>query len=108
MKKIKHIKDIQLEKMQLRIKQLEQEKKIRESWNDLKEQLNPRSYIEHKLADSVFKKSEKGSLVSDVLSYGAALLSTKFAEIAEEKIESTLQKGVEKLVEKINPGHGKK
>ncbi|HLG41543.1 MAG TPA: hypothetical protein VI461_17820, partial [Chitinophagaceae bacterium] len=41
MKKIKHIKDIQQEKMRLHILQLEQEKAIRSDWVELKESLRP-------------------------------------------------------------------
>jgi hypothetical protein len=108
MKKIKHIKDLEVKKMQLRIRQLEQEKKIRAGWNELKDQLNPGIFIKEKLAENTFNKSAKGDLLSDAIGYGADVLSKKFTEIAGEKIESTLQRGVEKLIEKLKPGSSKK
>ena len=104
MKKIKHIEDIQTEKMQLRIKQLELEKRIRINWNELKENLNPRIFVEQKLAESTHKKSERGHLFSDALIYGVGYLSRKLSEIAGQKIESTMQKGVEKLAQKLKVG----
>jgi len=108
MKKIKHIKDLQLRKMELRVKQLEQEKKILNNWNELKEDLNPRSFIKDKLAENSFTKSSKESLFSTALGVGAGLLSKKVTEIAGQKIESTLQWGVEKLLGKLKSGSSKK
>lgn len=104
MRKIKHIEDIQSEKMRLRIKQLELEKRILTNWNELKEYLNPRIFVENKLAESTHKKPEKGRLFSDALIYGVDYFSRKLSEIAGQKIESTMQKGVEKLAQKLKVG----
>ena len=101
MKKIKHIEDIRLEKMQLRIKQLELEKRIPQSWKELKEGLNPQIFLENK-AESTYKKPESGRLFSNALLYGVDYLSKKISEIAGQKIESTMQKGVDKLAQKLN------
>ena len=107
MKKIKHIKDLQVRKMELRIKQLEQERKIRNNWNELKEDLKPRNFIKDTLADNTFTKSSKESLFTTALGFGAGLLSKKFTEMAGQKIESTLFGAVEKLINKLRPGHKK-
>lgn len=99
MKKIKHTKDLQVMKMELRIKQLEQEKKIRNNWNELKEVLKPRNIIKDTLAENTFTKSSKGDLFATALGYGAGLLSRKFTEIAGQKIE----RGFDKLFSKLKP-----
>lgn len=101
MKKIKRIEDIRSEKMKLRIKQLELEKRIHNSWKDLKEGLNPKIFLEHKLTDGSHRKSEKGRLFTDALLYGVDYLSRKLSEMAGQRIESTMQKGVEKLAQKL-------
>ena len=101
MKKIKHIKDLQVRKMELRIKQLEQEQKIRNNWNELKEDLKPRNFIKNNLADNTFTKSSKGDLFATILGYGSGFLSRKFTEIAGQKIERVF----DKLFSKLKPGH---
>ena len=103
MKKIKHIKDLHVRKMELRIKQLEQEQKIRNNWNELKEDLKPRNLIKDTLADNAFTKSSKGDLLTTALGYGASLLSRKFTGIASQKIESL----IDKLFSKLRPRHSK-
>ncbi len=108
MKKSKHITDFEIKKMELRIRQLEQEKKIRNNWNELKQHLNPVSFIKEKLTEKTFAKSSTGDLLSDALGYGAGLLSRKFTKIADEKIESSIHRGVEKLIEKLKPVFHKK
>ena len=51
MRKIKHISDLNEEKMRLRIKQLELERELRLSWNDLKNNLDPKTLLKNKIAD---------------------------------------------------------
>jgi len=101
MKKIKRIEDIKSEKMQLRIKQLELEKRIQNNWKELKEGLNPQIFIENKVGEGTHKKPERGRLFADVLIYGVDFLSKKLSEMAGQRIESTMQKGVEKLAQKL-------
>ncbi len=103
MKKSKHINDLEVKKMELRIRQLEQEKKIRNNWNELKEHLTPGSFIKEKLNEKTSSKSSTGDLFSDAIGYGASLLSRKFTKLADEKIESSIHRGVEKLIEKLKP-----
>ena len=49
MRKIKHISDLKEEKMRLRIKQLELERELRLSWNDLKNNLDPKTLLKNKI-----------------------------------------------------------
>ena len=103
MKKINHIKDLQVMKMELRIKQLEQERKIRNNWNELKEDLKPRNFIRNTLVDNAFTKSSKADLFATALGYGTGLLSRKFKEKAGQKIEGL----IDKLFGMLKPGHKK-
>ena len=103
MKKINHIKDLQVMKMELRIKQLEQERKIRNNWNELKEDLKPRNFIRNTLVDNAFTKSSKRDLFATALGYGAGLLRRKFTEAAAQKLES----GIDKLFSILRPAHKK-
>lgn len=102
MKKIKHIKDIEYEKMQLRIKQLELERKISNNWEELKKSLNPKIFLRDKPFGKLHDRSEKSTFFSDALGYGAGYLSGKLSEIAGQKIESAMQKGVDLLAQKLN------
>ena len=69
MKNSRNIKDIEKEKLRLRIKQLELEKQIRYDWKKLKEDLSPRSFIKHKL-ESFAHKNTEGSILFEVIKYG--------------------------------------
>lgn len=100
--------DIQREKMRLRILQLEQEKAIRNHWKEVKEQLQPGTLFRNQLAELKQTKKEEGNLLSVLLNYGAAYLSHRLTEKAGQKIESTVQQGLEKLTEKMNTVLNKK
>lgn len=107
MKKSKHLSNLQQEKMRLRIQQLEQEKAIRKLWNELKEDLQPRNFLKNKLADLGHTKTEETRLFPLLLNYGTGYLSRRVTKMAEQKIESTLQQGINKLMGKINPKKNK-
>lgn len=101
MKKIKHMQDLQQEKMRLRIQQLELEKSIGSNWNELKEELRPGTFIRNKLTDLTHTKTEKGHLFSDLLSHGAGYFSRRLTEMAGQKLETTVQQGMGKLMKKM-------
>jgi len=108
MKKIKRIKDIQQEKMRLRIQQLEQEKALRNQWNGLKEELRPGTLLRNKVAEFTKTKPEEGHLISGLISYGAYYLTRRYTGMASSKIESTVQQGVDLLTEKMKTIFSKK
>ena len=107
MKKNKNIKNLETEKLRLRIKQLELEKQIRLDWKNLKEDLSPRNFIEHKLESFAHKKSE-GSLLSEIIDYSVSYLGNKLSEKAVHEAEATIQKGIDKLTEKLKTSFKKK
>lgn len=101
MKKIKNIKDIQVQKMQLRIRQLEQEKSLKKNWKDLKENFNLDMLTEKKIPESINKETIKDLLIFNGINFGAGLLSRRLTEIAGRKLENSMQKGVEKIASKL-------
>jgi hypothetical protein len=101
MKKINNINDIQINKMQLRIRQLELEKSIQNNWHDLKKNLNPDMLEEDGLSQTKEKLSPKNYLISNGLGLGADILSRKLTNIFGQKIHAVLQKGVERVVKRF-------
>jgi hypothetical protein len=108
MKKINNIRDIQVEKMQLRIRQLEQEKNLSIHWAELKSDLDPRTLFEKIKLPGKNKESLKSTLISKGLDIGAGIVSQKLTEITGRKIETAIQRGFGKLAAKINAGLRKK
>lgn len=96
MKKIRHSKDICHEKLRLRVQQLEQEKALRHSWEELKHDLQPGNLLRSKLAALTRTEKGEGHWLNGLLHYGADYLG----RITGEKLGTTLQKGVENLAEK--------
>lgn len=108
MKKIKHIKDIQQEKMRLRIQQLEQEKAIRNNWNGLKEDLHPGTLLRNKLADFSHKKTNETPLLTSLVTFGAGYLTRRLTGMASDKIEKAVHLGMDKLTGKMKTAFKKK
>jgi hypothetical protein len=108
MKKIKRIKDIEQEKLRLRIRELELEKELRTNWNELRNDLKPRNFIKHKLAAYAGKKEDTGQIFSDAIKLGAGYFSRKLTEMAGHKMETRVQEEVEKLAEKAKKAFSKK
>jgi Flp pilus assembly protein CpaB len=105
MKKISNIKNLQLKKMELRIKQLEQEKNIRNNWEGLRKSLNPEVFTKHRLPENKIEQTLKGRILTDMLGFGAGILSKKFTEIAGKKIEAIIHSGIIKLTKKSGLSH---
>jgi len=107
MKYMKHLKDFELEKMRLRILQLEQEAAIRQQWKDLKAALKPATLLHNKLAEFSDRKDADEHPVSGLLNVGISYLSHKLGEAAGEKIASTLEQGIDKLAGKVEHVFGR-
>lgn len=102
MKKNKHISRIVQEKMRLRIQQLEQEKAIRNLWHDLKDDLKPSNFLRNKLQEHGENTPQRSHLFLKLLNYGVDYIGRNISKKAEQTIDTTLQKGVDKLHERIN------
>lgn len=102
--KINNIRDIQIEKMRLRIKQLEQEKTLNSKWIDFKKNFNPDLFIEQKIAEIKNKESFTDFLITHGLGIGAGFLTKKLNEFTGRRIGNFIDKGVGKLAKKLNVG----
>jgi hypothetical protein len=101
MKKIKQIKDIQHEKLRLRLKQLELEKQISRNWDSVKKGLSFKNINADNSEPGQQKKQGDGSLLATIINYGAGYLSRHLSDKAGQQLEITLQKGAHKLAQKI-------
>lgn len=108
MKKIKQIKDIQYEKMRLRLKQIELEKQISRKWNNLKKDFSVKNIREDKPRDGFQTKHGEGSMLTNIIEIGAGYLSRRLSEKAGHQLELTLQKGAFKLAQKLKTVFNKK
>ncbi len=94
MKKIRNMRHLKAEKKKLKNRQVELEKRFGTDWNELKETLHPKSLAGDAFRSWMDKKtydlSNRKSLLQSTLSYGASLIAKRFAEKAEEKINSLL------------------
>ena len=102
MKRIKNIRDLEFEKLKLRVRQLELEKQMERSWRDVTKKL---SFNDHGKKASVqnnvhFKTGNP--LINGALNYGASFLSHKLGMLAGKKIEGLAEQALEKLSGKVN------
>ena len=108
MKKIKRIQDIEREKLRLRVQQLEQEKKLKDSWDGLKHDLKPGNFLRNKLHEFTQAKPDESGLVRGLVNVGAAYLSKRLTGYAGSKIDDSIQTGIERLSDKLKRTLGKK
>ena len=106
MKKIRNIHDLENEKLKLRVKQLELEKKLDNSWKELRNSLSMDFIAEQKQAEPAFNFKTGNAILNGALSVGAILLSVVAGRTlgnAAEKIVDKLGQKVNSLVSKSNP-----
>lgn len=108
MKKIKRIQDIDREKLRLRVQQLEQEKKLKDSWDGLKHDLKPGNFLRNKLNEFTHEKPDESGLVTGLVNVGAAYLSKRLTGFAGGKIDASIQTGIERLSDKLKKTLAKK
>lgn len=108
MKKIKRIQDIEREKLRLKVQQLEQEKKLQQTWDGLKHDLKPGNFLRNKISEFSAEKPGESGLVSGLVNVGAAYLSKRLTGYAGGKIDATIQKGIDRLSDKLKKTLGKR
>jgi len=108
MKKIKRIQDIEREKLRLRVQQLEQEKKLKDSWDGLKHDLKPGNFLRNKLNEYTQEKTGESGLVNGLVNVGAAYLSKRLTGYAGEKIDASIQTGIDRLSERLKKTLGRR
>jgi len=96
MKKIKSIRQLHAEKKRIRQQQEETEKKIRSSWQEVKENLRPVNIAKEAIAVILRKKAavneHEGSLLKTAVNFGLTLLAGKLTEKAGEKLSKVFKK----------------
>ena len=102
MKNIKNIKDLEVEKLKLRVKQLELEKQMQKSWRHIVKKISLNENVKKVPVQSDVHVKPGNRLVSGALSYGASFLSHKLGMLAGKKIEGLAEQALEKLSGKIN------
>jgi hypothetical protein len=108
MNKIRNIKDLENEKLKLRVKQLELEKQLDRSWKELRNIFSTNNVAEQKRPEAAFTFKTGNGLLNGALSFGATFLSHKVGLIAGKTIENTAEQILGKLSQKINSLGSKK
>ena len=102
MKKIRNIQDLEDEKLKLRVKQLELEKKLDRSWRDLQKDFTRNSDIPQKPDVTSFNFKTGSGILNGALNFGVGFLSHKLGTVAGRTFEDAAEKIFGKMSQKIN------
>lgn len=94
MKPIKNLRDLELEKMRLRLQRLELERSIRHDWDALKLTAAGALLLRQVLDRSETKEPATPSWFSTLLQLGTAAIGEKIGHLTGEKIESFLNQAL--------------
>ena len=100
--KIRNIRDLEKERLKLRVKQLELEKQLDRSWKGLSDNFSMNRVAEQKQPEAGFNFKTGNALLNGALNYGAIFLSHRIGAIAGRTVESAAEQLVVKLSQKIN------
>ncbi len=102
MKKIRNIKDLEQEKLKLRVKQLELEKQLDRSWKGLRNNFSINRVAEQKQPGAGFNFKTGNAFLNGALNFGSVFLSHKIGILAGRTVEDTAGKILGKMSQKIN------
>ena len=102
MKKIKNIKDLENEKLKLRVKQLELEKKLDHSWKELRKDFSRNNVTEQGQPEATFNFKTGNALLNGALNFGSGFLTHTLGTLGGRTVEDTAEKIFGKLCQKIN------
>ena len=102
MKKIKNIRDLENEKLKLRVKQLELEKQLDRSWKGLRKNFSMNEVAEQKQPEEAFNFKTGNALLNGALNFGSSFLSHTLGTLGGRTVEDTVEKIFGKLSQKIN------
>ena len=103
MKKIKNIKDLENEKLKLRVKQLELEKKLDHSWKELRRDFSRNNVAEQRQPETAFNFKTSNALLNGALNLGSILLGViagKTVGNAAEQILGRVGQKISSIVSK--------
>ena len=98
MKKIRNIKDLENEKLKLRVKQLELEKQLDHSWKELRNNFSTNNITEQKQPETDFNFKTGNALLNGALNLGSILLGV----IAGRTVGNAAEQILGRLGQKIN------
>jgi hypothetical protein len=104
MKKIRNIKDLENEKLKLRVKQLELEKKLDNSWKELRRDFSRNNVAEQTQPEATFNFKTGNALLNGALNIGAIFLSV----IAGRTVGNVAEQILSRVGQKINSLGSKK
>jgi len=102
MKMIRNIKDLEQEKLKLRVKQLELERQMARSWKELQNNLSSNSFVVQEPAGTSFKFKTGNAILNGALNFGSGFLTHKLGILAGRTVEDTAERIFGKLSQKIN------
>jgi hypothetical protein len=102
MKNIRNIKDLENEKLKLKVKQLELERQLDRSWKELRNNFSTNNVAEQKQPETAFNFKTGNALLNGVLNFGFGFLSHNVGTLAGKTVEDTAEKIFGKLSRKIN------
>ena len=108
MKKIRNIRDLEQEKLKLRIKQLGLEQQMDRSWKELRNDLSSASFVVQEPPDTSFKFRTGNALLNGALNFGSGFLMHQLGTLAGRTVEDTGERILGKLSQKINSMVAKK
>jgi len=108
MKKIRNIRDLENERVRLRVRELELEKRLDRSWKELKNNFSTNNLTEQKQPEAAFNFRTGNALLNGALNFGATFLSHRVGLIAGRTIENAAEQILGRLSQKINSLGSKK
>lgn len=108
MKSIKNIRDLEYEKLKLRVKQLEIEKQMERSWRHIIKKISLNENVKKEPVQNNVHFKTGNPILNGALSYGASFLSHKLGMLAGKKIEGLAEQALEKLSGKISAAASRK
>ena len=106
MKKIRNIKDLESEKLTLKVKQLELERQLDLSWKELRKDLSRNLVAEQDQPETAFNFKTSNALLNGALNIGAIFLSViagKTVGNAAEQILGRVGQKINSMVSKSKP-----
>jgi hypothetical protein len=106
MKKIRNIKDLEDEKLKLRVKQFELEKQLDQSWKELRRDFSSNNVAEQKETETSSNFKTGNAFLNGALNLGAIFLSVIAGRTfgnAAEQIVGRLGQKVNSMISKTNP-----
>ena len=106
MKKIRNMKDLENEKLKLRVKQLELEKKLDHSWKELRRDFSRNNVAEQRQPEATFNFKTGNALLNGALNLGSILLGViagRTVGNAAEQILGRVGQKINSMVSKSKP-----